>query len=950
MIYKIKISICIKQFILVLFITSLMTPDIKGQSYKKMTPEVYSQWNKLSNVKISDYANTVTYILEKEIGDKKMAAYLTGTDTTLFFSRVSQSFHDPSGKYIIYTHNISYDSLQSLKRKKTKKDKLPKDSLTIYNTITHQKTTFNNIEKVFISDNYGDYIFFTKKQELKPIETISTSVDSIQLLPDTSVAPAKVAEKRKNNKNKLDDLYIYYLTSGKTDTISAVSDFILASEAPELAYVTQSHDSIPQYSVNLYSIQGKATKTILDSVQDVTNLCFDKNGNRLSFLASTIKSKAKQPSYDLYLYVPKDTSAHIICDVRNPVVPQNWIISKDRQLSFSESGKRLFFGIAPLLPVQDTTLLESEVVNVEIWKYDTPFLYTEMNANKEKDSKKTYNVMYDLTRNTFLQLENTDEDIVLTSDKGDGKYALALRTLPYRKQITWTGDTPADMILIDTDDNTRMIISQKEYGRPLFSPSGLYMYWWNRQDSIWKVFNTETKIISVMGLWSLSTFYDEENDIPQKADPYGLAGWLPGDSIAIVYDRYDLWQLKPSDPFYSKKLTNGRSNKDVYRYIRLNPKEDYIPVNNNILLHVFNEKSKTDRIELFVSQKDSTSILTGGEYKISPRVMKAKESPQLVFTRENFEVFPDLLFTDTTFTDIKKISDANPQQKDFGWGHAESVKWTNYDGKPNEGMLFFPPDFDPDKQYPLIVNFYEKSSDDLYKYRAPEAHRSTINYTYYTNNGYIVFNPDIKYITGQPGEDCYNAVESGVDYVTSKGYVNIDRMALQGHSWGGYQIAYLLTKTDRYRCAEAGAPVVNMVSAYGGIRWESGMSRMFQYEKTQSRLGVALWEDPETYHMNSPIYDMPKVKTPILILHNDMDGAVPWYQGIEYFMALRRLNKPAWLLNYNQEPHWPVKWQNRLDFNIRLEQFFNYYLKDAPMPLWMKEGNSPLEKGILNKY
>ncbi|HRO73460.1 MAG TPA: hypothetical protein PK611_07300, partial [Saprospiraceae bacterium] len=166
---------------MVLFITSLMTPDIKGQSYKKMTPEVYSQWNKLSNVKISDYANTVTYILEKEIGDKKMAAYLTGTDTTLFFSRVSQSFHDPSGKYIIYTHNISYDSLQSLKRKKTKKDKLPKDSLTIYNTITHQKTPFNNIEKVFISDNYGDYIFFTKKQELKPIETISTSVDSIQL-------------------------------------------------------------------------------------------------------------------------------------------------------------------------------------------------------------------------------------------------------------------------------------------------------------------------------------------------------------------------------------------------------------------------------------------------------------------------------------------------------------------------------------------------------------------------------------------------------------------------------------------------------------------------------------------------------------------------------------------------------------------------------------------------
>jgi dipeptidyl aminopeptidase/acylaminoacyl peptidase len=265
-------------------------------------------------------------------------------------------------------------------------------------------------------------------------------------------------------------------------------------------------------------------------------------------------------------------------------------------------------------------------------------------------------------------------------------------------------------------------------------------------------------------------------------------------------------------------------------------------------------------------------------------------------------------------------------------------------------MLFFPPDFDPEKKYPMIVNFYERSSDDLHRHRTPEAHRSTINYTYYTNLGYIIFNPDIKYLTGQPGEDCLNAVESGVDALVKTGYVDESRIALQGHSWGGYQVAYILTKSDRYKCAESGAPVVNMVSAYGGIRWESGMSRMFQYEKTQSRLGATLWENPSLYHKNSPIYEMPNVTTPVLILHNDEDGAVPWYQGIEYYMALRRLNKPAWLLNYNNEPHWPVKWQNRLDFNIRMEQFFNHFLLDAPLPLWMKEGNTPLEKGILNKY
>lgn len=321
-----------------------------------------------------------------------------------------------------------------------------------------------------------------------------------------------------------------------------------------------------------------------------------------------------------------------------------------------------------------------------------------------------------------------------------------------------------------------------------------------------------------------------------------------------------------------------------------------------------------------------------------------------MFTRENFQVFPDLLLADSSFTGIKKISHANPWQDEYGWGTAKLFVWKNLNGLKNEGMLFFPPDFDPDKKYPLIVNFYERSSQDLHRHRAPEAHRSSINYTYYTNNGYVIFNPDISYTTGQPGEDCYNAVESGVDALLKLGYIDESRMALQGHSWGGYQVAYLLTKTGRFRCAEAGAPVVNMVSAYGGVRWESGMSRMFQYEKAQSRLGVTLWDDPSLYHKNSPVYHMHKVTTPVLIMHNDHDGSVPWEQGIEYYMALRRLGKEAWLLNYNGEPHWPVKWQNRLDFNIRMQQFFDFYLRQAPMPAWMKTGNTPLDKGILRMY
>ena len=183
-----------------------------------------------------------------------------------------------------------------------------------------------------------------------------------------------------------------------------------------------------------------------------------------------------------------------------------------------------------------------------------------------------------------------------------------------------------------------------------------------------------------------------------------------------------------------------------------------------------------------------------------------------------------------------------------------------------------------------------------------------------------------------------------------EGFVDKENIAAQGHSWGGYQIAYLVTKTNIFKCVEAGAPVVNMISAYGGIRWGSGMSRQFQYEHTQSRIGGTPWEYPARYIENSPIFSADKIQTPVLMMHNDKDTAVPWYQGIEFFTALRRLGKPVWLLNYNDDPHWAIKKPNQKDFNIRMQQFFDHYLKGAPKPKWMQDGVPAIQKGIDQNY
>lgn len=400
--------------------------------------------------------------------------------------------------------------------------------------------------------------------------------------------------------------------------------------------------------------------------------------------------------------------------------------------------------------------------------------------------------------------------------------------------------------------------------------------------------------------------------------------------------------------FGRKRLTNGRENNLSYRYISLDEKETQIDTKNVILLHVFNQKTmESGYATLGIAENAIPELVMFDKFYFSSKIIKAKESSDLVFTQENFEIFPDLQHSKgVDFKEVKKVSTANPQQENINWGTAEMIKYQSLDNKDLEGILYKPAKFDPGKKYPMITYFYEKMSDQIYRYNVPQPARSSINFSYYPSNGYCVFVPDIVYKTGQPGQSAYDCILPGIKKVLEMGFVDSTRLGVQGHSWGGYQIAWLVTKTNIFRAAEAGAPVANMTSAYGGIRWETGNSRQAQYERTQSRIGVTLWDNQKKYLENSPLFYLPNVKTPVLMMHNDDDGAVPWYQGIEMFMGLKRLGKPVWMLNYNGEKHGLTQRKNRKDWSLRMSQYFDYYLKDAPIPEWMSKGVPATEKTL----
>jgi dipeptidyl aminopeptidase/acylaminoacyl peptidase len=323
---------------------------------------------------------------------------------------------------------------------------------------------------------------------------------------------------------------------------------------------------------------------------------------------------------------------------------------------------------------------------------------------------------------------------------------------------------------------------------------------------------------------------------------------------------------------------------------------------------------------------------------------KARDSNRVVFTLSRFDEFSDLWVSDTTFKDIKKISDANPQQAEYVWGKSELMHYINADGRKLRAIVTKPDNFDPNKKYPLMVYIYEELSEGLHTYRAP-APGTSINITRYVSNGYVVLQPDIVYETGYPGEAAEKCVIPAVNTVVAQGYIDPKRIGIQGHSWGGYQITHLVTRTNMFAAVQAGASVSNMISAYGGIRWGTGMSRAFQYEKTQSRIGAPPWDAPLQFIENSPIFWVEKVNTPYLTIHNDADDAVPWYQAIEFFSALRRLGKEAYFFNYNGEPHGLRNRDNMKHGTVHQDEFFDHYLRGKPKPEWMKTGVPYMERG-----
>ncbi|QEG21555.1 S9 family peptidase [Mariniblastus fucicola] len=795
-----------------------------------------------------------------------------------------------------------------------KKDKKLGTQLALVNLSTGVQRTFPNVTS-FRFSKFGDSFAFA-----------------------TSAETGKKKEKSASNKNE------------KSSKGEKESDSEVEANPDELDGV---------YLIELDTL--KKTK-IAEGLGNYKRFAFNEDGSQLAFLSDKDDYESETPSWSLYHWKSRSKVAKKIAHEGESGIPDGWWVASGSSQQFSEDGKRLYFDTAPI-PDQvlkerktDKKEEDEDTVKLDVWHWQDPQLQPQQILQADRERRRDYRAAWILKSKKIVQLATLEIPNISIDVRSKSKLALANTNLPYQKMMSWDVPGFSDAYLVNLDTGEHDQILQKVKWFASMSPTGKYITWFDGEEQAWFAKSTSdldgkpTQISKGIKY----PLFDELHDTPSLARSYGSAGWLNDDEGLLVYDRYDIWKLDPTGEEKPVCITDGegRKNEIRYRYVRLDREQRFIDPEQPMMLSSFNTETKASgysqlKLEIDEEDEQESSPLTKLimlEENVSG-LSKAKDADRVIFTRSTFRMSPDLWHSDMSFKKIHRLSDMNPQQEDYSWGTAELVKWDSADGDELDGILYKPDGFDPAKKYPLMVYFYERNSDNLHRYYSPAAGRSIINFSFYTSRGYVVFIPDIPYTTGEPGQSAANAILPGVEHLIEQGFVDESKVGMQGHSWGGYQTAYLVTQTDMFACAESGAPVSNMTSAYGGIRWSSGMSRMFQYERTQSRIGEDLWSAREKYIRNSPVFYADKINTPLLILHNDQDGAVPWYQGIELFVALRRLEKPAWMLNYNGNPHWVMGDKNRRDFAIRMQQFFDHHLMDAPEPEWMAFGVPAVKKG-----
>ncbi len=762
----------------------------------------------------------------------------------------------------------------------------------------------------------------------------------------------------KENKDKGSVLLVKNLAENTTHTIGNVTEYAFNKKSDFIGYIVESANAAGN-SVELFNLNHYLLKVVASDTLKFSKLTWQKEGDGLCFFKTFKKEGYEEENATVYSYTGIYNTAVLkqFDPLETASFPKNMRVYNGSALKMSDDMSAVFFGLKTWTAKPkkedkkaDSTKAKSDssktmaakktnpdekLPAVDIWHWKDTEIQPRQKITYQQDKEASFLSVWNTGSNNFYQLaKEATPDALLT---GNQRYAITSTNKKYKPAFK---EDYADFYLVNTQTGEEKLLYEKSlsgfYTGPRSSPDGKYLFYF--RDKHWWTYDIATGKNTNITQNIKTDFQDTRDDHPATRPPVGTGGWTKGDKEILLYDEYNTWAVKP-DGTGSRKVTNGEKDEIMFRVYRTDFEDPFIDDSKPVYFTAYGDKSK--KTGYYKWENGSVEKLVFEDVSVS-RLIKAKDAEGFAYVKQDYNQSP-ALFATNDFKSENKITGTNPQQENYYWGKSQLISYTNAKGKKMQGALFYPANYEPGKQYPMIVYIYELLSNTVHGYVNPSV-RGAYNTSNFTTGGYFVFRPDIVYETNDPGISAVNCVVPAVKEVLKTGMIDKDKVGLMGHSWGAYQTSFLVTQTDIFKAACAGAPLTDLISMSMSIYWNSGTPDQKIFETSQGRFDGPWYERTDAHIRNSPMFNAAKIKAPLLVAFGDKDGAVDWHQGIEMYGTMRRMEKPHVMLVYADENHGLVKKENQIDYQRKQREWFDHYLLGKPAEKWIMEGVSYLDK------
>jgi len=884
-------------------------PDLWAQSLPSATTKDYAQWHTMSPAVMSDDGNWIAWTLTmQENNDTLWVKHrLNGKSKSVAFG--SQPSFSGDYAWLAVRIGVSYAEQEKL----TEQKKSVEYAVGLIKLSDLTMETIKNVVRFQFSED-GKWLALTLG---KPAD--SKAAGNTVLLRN--------------------------LSTGLTRSIGNVTESAFNKASNRFAYLTNGGSIRTVELVNLSSL---ATVVVSSDTTHYSKLTWDKQGQAMAFFKEKKDAKYLNESQTIYFYTALAGTPQLKSYDLSAQAHAGWRIFGGSSLSISDDHQRVHFGIKDWerKPEPDTTkgkkpAAKEKLAPVDVWSWNDKEIQPRQKITYTQDLNRSWESVWYVQENKMQVLADSLRPELTSS-------------MAHTTVVAWHSDSYkpafkndlADFYLMDLKKESynaqkRLLLQAQPVGMgstPTASTTGRYVHYF--KDLQHYVYDTRTQKTSHLSANIPQPVHNVRDDRPGVKGPAAPMYWLKGDARMLIHDEFDVWSVLP-DGSSPRRLTQGREQKIIYRIVRLSMEEPWLDPAEPLMLSMTGDND----IQSGYASLDLRSGQLRTEIyqpKSIGRLAKADKAKVYSYVSQKYDQ-PPALQVGTTLASATTLYASNPQAAKFAWGKSELVQFTSRDGRPLKGALYYPANYEPGKQYPMIVYIYEILSNGLHQYVNPSV-RSAYNTSHYTSQGYFVFRPDIVYALDDPGVSAVNCVLPAVETVVKTGMIRPDGVGLMGHSWGGYQTAFLITQTDMFKAAIAGAPLTNMMSMSLAIYWNTGSPNQKIFETSQGRFSGPWYETEEAHRRNSPIIFADKINTPTLMTFGDKDGAVDWHQGIELYGTMRRMGKPFTMLVYADENHNFTKRENQMDYFNRVTGFLDHYLKGAPAPSWLKDGVPYLER------